>query len=197
MLGKLTLNVQLSIDWLRLIILLGLLSIVAYVLLPNSQSDLGYAVAVLGGIGILITAINDIEVRKEALQQNKEALQQNKLKAALDFVHEWNNPLFFHAKSNGRETLRKFKEKGETDQEFLKAKPDHLGNLIDIMNFLELLSVSIQMGESDEPAIKRFFRGILIEYWQHAEHWVRGRRAEKTNPRLFCEAEWLYDRWKS
>jgi hypothetical protein len=159
-------------------------------LCPPSKVDLGYGIAVLGGIGILITAINDIEVRKEALQQSK-------LKAALDFVHDWNSPLFFHAKNNGRETLRKFKDKGNTDQEFLKANPQHLGNLIDILNFVELLSVSIQIGEADEAAAKRFFRGILIEYWQHAEHWVKGRRAEKANPRLFCEAEWLYNQWKS
>jgi hypothetical protein len=135
--------------------------------------------------------------RRYDIEVGREAIHQSKLKAALGFVHEWNHPLFFHAKNNGRETLRRFKEKGETDHEFLKANPQHLGNLIDIMNFVELLSVSIQMGEADEPAVKRFFRGILIEYWQHAEPRVRSRRAEKANPRLFCEAEWLYNRWKS
>jgi hypothetical protein len=55
--GKFHFTVELSINWLRLIILLGLLSIALYILVPRAQTDLGYVIAVLGGIGILITAI--------------------------------------------------------------------------------------------------------------------------------------------
>lgn len=36
-----------------------------------------------------------------------------------------------------------------------------------------------------------------MEYWNGADSFVKKRRAEKMNPRLSYEMEWLYDRWKT
>lgn len=187
MLGKFTLNIKISINWLLAIIVVALSSVAAYVIWPAAQGDLAYGIAVLGGIGVLITAFNDIDLRRESLQQNR-------LKAAFAFSHEWNNPDFHTAKSTAREALRKLKA---GDLQFVNADPQALESLIGVLNFIEVLSMSVQTGEADEAAAKRFFRGIVVEYWQHAENWIKNRRAEKANPRLFCEAQFLYEKWAS
>lgn len=180
-------SIQFSINWLRWIIYAAFLLIGAYVLLPKWRNSLVYVTAVLGGIGILISAFNEIEARYEAIRHST-------VHRALDFVRDWNAPAFYNAKNAGREVLRHFRTNGCADDEYLTTR---LQSLLDILNFFEMMSLAIQINQADDLTAKRFFRGIVVEHWQVAEQWIKRRRAEKNNPRLFIELESLAKQWSA
>jgi hypothetical protein len=58
------------------------------------------------------------------------------------------------------------------------------------------MHVAIANGIADEPMLKQFFRSIAVEYWHATEGYVKKRRVERGNTRLYCEFEKLYNQWK-
>ena len=48
----------------------------------------------------------------------------------------------------------------------------------------------------DGEIAKQFFRSIVVEYWHATEAYIKKRRAERGNTRLYCEFEKLYFLWK-
>jgi hypothetical protein len=179
------LELKFSINWLRWIIYSAILLVVAYIVFPKWHDPLVYAAAVLGGIGVLISAMNDIEVRREQIEADR-------VHHALQFQAEWINPNFYHAKSKSREVLQHIEKNGHANHEYITER---LQNMMDVLNYFETMSIAIDIGHADEKIVKRFFRGMVVEYWQVAEPWIKNRRAEKKNPRLLCEFEKLASRW--
>lgn len=67
-------------------------------------------------------------------------------------------------------------------------------NLLDLLNLFEVLAIAIKMNLADEEICKMFFRTIVGRYWHLGEGYIRKRRAERENSRLFQEMEWLANR---
>jgi hypothetical protein len=174
-----------SINLLRWIIYSALLMIVAYVLVPKWHDPLVFIAAVLAGVGVLISAMNEIDSRREQIQAER-------AHRALQYIHDWNHPTFYHAKSKGREVLQHFEKLGHGEHDYVTER---IQNLMDILNFFESMSLAIQLGHVDGEIAKRFFRGIALEYWQTAKPWIDTRRAGKHNPRLLIEFENLSKLW--
>jgi hypothetical protein len=178
-------QLKFSINWLRWIIYAAFLMIIAYTIFPRSRDALVFIAAVLGGIGVLISAMNEIDARREEIDHGR-------ARTALRFVGTWNSPDFYHAKNKGRELLDHFEKNGPGDSAFLTER---LQNLMDVLNFFEELSIAIQLGHADDAVAKRFFKSIIIHYWQVTEPWIKKRRAAKSNPRLLCEFQTLAEGW--
>jgi hypothetical protein len=178
-------QLKFSINWLRWIIYAALLLIVAYIIFPRWHDVLVFIAAVLGGIGVLISAMNEIDARREEINHGQ-------ARTALRFIADWNSPNFYHAKNKGREMLDHFEKNGPGDCEYLAER---LQNLMDVLNFFEELSIAIQLDHADDAIARRFFRSIVVHYWQVTEPWVKKRRAAKSNSRLLCEFQTLAESW--
>jgi hypothetical protein len=182
-----------SINWLRWIIYAAFLMIIAYIFVPARWREvLVFLAAVLGGVGVLISAMNEIDTRHEENKTRREQIDHERARGALDFVSGWNSPEFYHAKNKGREVIEHFEKKGYEDDPVIDER---LQNLLDVLNFFEEMSIAIQLGHVDDTVAKRFFRSIAIHYWQTAEPWIKKRRIAKGNPRLGCEFEALAKSW--
>ena len=96
-------QLKFSINWLRWIIYAALLLIVAYIIFPRWHDVLVFIAAVLGGIGVLISAMNEIDARREEINHGQ-------ARTALRFIADWNSPNFYHAKNKGREMLDHFEK---------------------------------------------------------------------------------------
>jgi hypothetical protein len=166
--------------------------IIAYIVMPRWREVLVFLAAMLGGIGVLISAMNEIDARHQEIATRREQVDHERARGALQFVSDWNSPEFYHAKNKGREVLEYFEKNGHTDCEFIKER---LQNLVDVLNFFEEMSIAIQLGHVDDTVAKRFFRSIVIHYWQVTEPWIKKRRAAKQNPRLLCEFDTLAKNW--
>jgi len=179
------LELKFSINWLRWIIYAALLLIVAYGVFPKSHDVLVFVAAVLGGIGVLISAMNEIDTRREEIGDGR-------ARGALRFISDWNSPDFYHAKNKGRELLDHFEKNGFDNCQFVEER---LQNLMDVLNFFEQMSIAIELGHADNAIARRFFKSIALHYWQITKPWIEKRRATKNNPRLICEFETLAKNW--
>ena len=133
-------QLKFSINWLRWIIYAAFILIIAYIFFPRWHDVLVFVAAVLGGIGVLISAMNEIDARREEIAHGQ-------ARTALRFIADWNSPDFYHAKNKGRELLDHFEKNGIGDCEFLDQR---LQNLMDVLNFFEELSIAIQLGMPPE-----------------------------------------------
>jgi Domain of unknown function (DUF4760) len=178
-------HVKFSINWLRWIIYSAFLMVILYLAFPKWHDPLVFIAAILGGIGVLISAMNDIDARREEISQGR-------AREALRFISDWNSPEFYHAKNKGREVLAHFEQNGHGTHPFVEER---LQNLMDVLNFFEEMSIAIQLDHVDDAVARRFFRSITINYWQMTEPWIKNRRAGKQNTRLLIEFEELAKRW--
>ena len=188
MVGSGYVNIRVPFNWLLVIILLACGLIAGYIYVPSGQRHFFvFSASVLAGAAAVIAAINAIDVRGAQLRQSKAMM-------ALDFANRWTSPDFFHAKKSGRETMEYLR--GHTDpneqRRYVEEDPIRLANLFDILNFFETLSVAVQR---EIEMSRRWFRSVSGSYWHIAEEFVKRRRAERANPRLFIEAEWLVRKW--
>lgn len=189
--GKKEITLKFSMNWLILIPVIGLGLVVAFIWLEQHRPILIFTTAVLAGTAALLAAVNAVDARRSKTAQSRKV-------AALEYIHRWTDPTFHHAKKNGREMMREFATK-KTDEEkrvYLEGDATKLGNLIDVLNVFESMSVALQEEIIDELVIKRFFRSMVLQYWHCSEQFIKTRRSERSNSRIFCELEYLFNRWK-
>lgn len=190
--GSKKVTLSISLNWLWLIFLLVVALIALYLFgTPAWRPGLVFSAAVLAAGSALANAANALDARSSAGQQAK-------VTAAMTFIHAWTSPLFFHLKKNGREVMKQFKLLSHTADKvkYVDATPELLANLTDLLNLMESLALAVLNDIADDATAKRYFRGIVVNYWHTVEGYIKARRAEQTNARLFCEFEALYLRWK-
>ncbi|HVA82054.1 MAG TPA: hypothetical protein VNF29_14090, partial [Candidatus Binataceae bacterium] len=124
-------ELKFSINWLRWIIYAAFAMVIVYVLAPKWHDPLVFVAAVLGGIGVLISAMNEIDSRREQIAAER-------AHRALQFIYDWNHPAFYHAKNKGREVLKHFEANGHAEHDYVAER---LQNLMDILNFFEAMSL--------------------------------------------------------
>jgi hypothetical protein len=119
--------------------------------------------------------------------------------AAMRAIETWNSPQFYHCKKNGREVQAYFKAHPTVGEQltYLKGAPELAANLMDVLNHFEALAIGISSDIIDDGLAKDFFRSIASQYWRHSEAYIKNRRAEQNNTRLFDNFEALYERWKN
>ncbi len=185
-------TLRFSVNWLSAVGVVAIGLVVAFVLKPTWHETLIFAAAVAAGAGTLILAFSALDAAASQVYQQKQAV-------GLEFLTRWLDPPFFHAKKNGREIIKYFREHPNVDEqkEYLDGDPVMLANLFDVLNFFECASIATQTGMAEEEVIKRAFRSLVLEYWHVTGDFVKARRAERANARLFQELEWLFNRWKS
>lgn len=193
MVGSRNITLQFSVNWLASIMVLAVVLVLLFIFGPATwRPILIFTAPVLGGAGALIVAFNAVESRTAQVQQAKKA-------AALEFNLRWLDPALFHAKKNGRQIVKYFKDHPHVEEQkrYLDAEPVLLANLLDVLNIFEAMSIAVQMEMADEEILKRAFRSLVVEYWHVTGDFVKGRRAERQNARLFQDLEWLFNRWKT
>ena len=146
---------------------------------------------VVGSSAALLAFVNALDIRSAQRQQVK-------MQAALDFVHRWNDPQFFHTRKNAGPALLQFKELPEERKKtFVRENREIANDIVDMLNVLEALSIAIQKDLVDEEFARLFFRGIVVGFWQNGQGFIETRRAERGNPRLFTELQKLFVQWSS
>lgn len=187
---KVSLNITISWTWIT-IIGAGFL-IILYAQADEDHRPLYIFIAtVLGASCALLSALSTVIQRQEMIKQSK-------IQVAFDFINRWNNPQFYHARKEGRAALTTIRQLPTTEaQRSWLDDGEKWSNLIDILNFFESLGIAIRRESADTETAKQFFRHIITGYWQVFEKVIKERRAERSNPRLFIELEWLFNEWSN
>ena len=192
MLGHKKLTLSVSLNWIICVFALAVILIFLYLFGPPTwKPALVFVAAVLAAASTLANAANGLDSRGSQAEQAR-------IVAAMGFIERWNSPTFFFCKKNGRAVTDYFQANSKIDVQlaYLQANPDHLANLIDLLNTFEALSIGIDRNIVHEETAKQFFRSIVIRHWHLTEGYIRNKRAERQNARLNKEFESLFERWK-
>ncbi len=198
MMGRREITFKISMNWLIILIVFGVFLILAFAAFDQYRAVLTFVAAIFGGVAAYVVAINAIEVRLAESEARLVESKQATKAAALEYVHKWNDPSFASAKKNCRETMHQFAslKTPSEKKDFLEGDGNKLGDLLDVLNHFETLSIAIQEGVVDEDVARRFFRSIACQFWIFSQDFIVTRRNERNNARLMSELEWLYHRWK-
>jgi Domain of unknown function (DUF4760) len=166
--------------------------IAAYIWGPRAWHDtLIFAATVLASAALLLTAADSLD------SHGSEKAMAQKV-AAMKAIERWNSPQFYHCKKNGREVQAYFKAHPAIGDQltYLDSSPELRANLMDVLNHFEALAIGIANRIVDDEIAKDFFCSMALQYWHHSEAYIRNRRAEQNNTRLFDNFEALFERWK-
>ena len=193
-------NVQIPVNWLFVIFGVVCLLISAFLFGPERwRPQLVYCAAVLAAGSALANAANALDSRSAQRDSSDKAAKHARVVAAMEYIDKWNAPAFYYCKKNGRAVLAKFKTMPRVEEQlaYLDEDPERRANLTDILNFIEALSLAVTNEVVDEPIVKRFYQSLVVENWHNADDYIKKRRAERNNARLYREFEVLYERWKN
>ena len=191
MIGSRRITLQFSVNWLVGIWAVALILIGAFIFGYDAwRPTLIFTAVVLGGTGAVIAAANALDSRAPRVQQAKIAV-------SLDLIYRWNDPNFLDAKKKGRDFLGGLGKQVAVEEQnkYIQEEQILLGNLLEVLNFFEVLSAAIQAGIADEEFAKRFFSHIVSRWWYASEAYIKLRRAERQNLQIFEELEWLFKKW--
>lgn len=130
----------------------------------------------------------------------------------LEFIRRWNSSEYFYAKRHLRSILKPvenspYKEKFRAVDTHLNNGPENLNeqsnrhnfhqNIVDILNFLEEICLSIESKFVDEEILKKYFKGILINNYDLLNPWIQRRRQETNDPELYIYLEDTCRKWRN
>jgi hypothetical protein len=105
--------------------------------------------------------------------------------------------MMHHVKLTVRDLVREKRANPQLDIEGQLQDGAKSANVADVLNFFEEMAIAIQLEVADEETARRFFRGIVVTYYDALRGWIEKRRSERSNPRFFREIEWVWERWKA
>jgi len=72
---------------------------------------------------------------------------------------------------------------------------EQLNIIRNTLNDYELIAVGIREGILDEALYRRWFKPSLIKDWTKAKEFVQAIRVRENTELIFCEFEWLAEKW--
>ncbi len=130
-------------------------------------------------------------------KHHEEQLQTERVKRSLAFITEWNDELFAERRRRAIPHIKKLAALKSADERKNYAQTtDEMRAVLDVLNFFETVSIAIKKEVADEPTLKMFFRGMLLEYWGDLETFISEMRTRTKNFNIFAETNWLFDQWK-
>jgi hypothetical protein len=115
--------------------------------------------------------------------------------AAAKFGEKWIDTSMYHVRKVCREVIES-RAKPQEITDAIKADKDKEINVINILNFLEVLSMSVNQGLCDHDIAKCLFWGIVTHIWHATEPWIKSERIRLGRVQAWAELEALYLRWK-
>lgn len=154
-------------------------------------------VIILTGLG---TCIATVYLALFANRQIADQRLHHKQEATVELLISNNNNAFY------REQRKEFLEMRRQGENFTalacrvnEKGGDHEGKnstVLAVLNSIEFICVGIKEGIFDEAVYKRMSRSSVINDWHTLKPYIMElRRINGNNPKLFCEFEWLAEKW--
>lgn len=155
------------------------------------------ALIILSGLG---TCIATVYLAFFASRQLAEQRLHHKQKSTVELLIANNNNSFY------REQRKQFIHMRSSGQNFtelackINQKGEHESNnetVLAVLNSIEFICVGIKEGIFDEAVYKRMSRSSVIQDWKTLKPYIMElRRQNGNNEKLFCEFEWLAQKWQ-
>jgi hypothetical protein len=129
-------------------------------------------------------------------QNIRQANDERKRSAAAKFVERWNTPGLTSSKKDWwslNDELGKLspEERAKT----LEAELSKRMTATEFLNFFEEMAVAINTASADEELLQRFFRTVLLTYWDRYSYWITEHRKTTGKVRVYIEFQQVVERW--
>ncbi|MDJ0799800.1 MAG: DUF4760 domain-containing protein [Calothrix sp. MO_167.B12] len=172
----------------------------------NHRDALNFAATALTTSIAGVTAFYALQSLKQntALQESlRETEEQNrKIDRTLIYIGRWNDLQYAQLKTSVAEVHDEINngrfnplEREEKLKEYLDTYPKKEQDITNVLNFLEEMSLCIHENIVDEDLLYKFYRFIVIRYWNIFEPFVRIRRQKMDNNKIYNGLEKLYLKW--
>lgn len=188
-------TIHFSIGYLAIYVLVviaiaGILDYAYFRVDTNLRSVIAFGCSLLGAMIAISTLLY-------TAQNLKASNREKKAVAAAKFIERWNHPSY--------DSIRKACT--ELNTELDQLSPEARANVLlqdvtkrrtatELLNFFEEMAVIVNNEALDEDILQRFFRSLVIVYWDRYSYWVAKCRKDKRWPRVFCELEVMATKWK-
>lgn len=162
----------------------------------HATGNLAETLIFLAALGAAIGTILGAFYSARALTLTARALAREdvrgKTEIALRFTSKWNDPAMFHVRDAVREIFALAHDSPEIDAK-IRAKET---NLFHFMNFLEEISIAIDIGHADPNILREAFAGVVKLAWTRLSPWVTRLRNSRNNQRIWMHVEQLAGKWR-
>ncbi|MDJ0617939.1 MAG: DUF4760 domain-containing protein [Calothrix sp. MO_192.B10] len=124
-----------------------------------------------------------------------------KIDRSLTYIMRWNDSYNSLLKQSVKEFYEitkgnlNYLQRAEKLTKYLDTYPTKEQDIINILNFLEEMSLCIHENIVDEELLYKFYRFIVIRYWKTLEGYVINRRQDMNNQNIYIGFEQLYIKW--
>ena len=193
--GRFTVNIKFSLGYLVLVSLLTVGFVVGLTwLYAKADKDLRdiitYGSTLMGATAGLLLVLYTAENIRNSNRDKASA-------AASRFVQRWNDPEFFALKKAWRaisDELEGLTPEGRFN--CLNDNAEKRVTAVEVFNFFEEMAIAVNMEFADEEIIERFFRDILLKYFDHYQYWIEQHRAARKFPSFCSELAEVVRKWK-
>lgn len=189
---KISLNLTMGIGITTFIAALSLIAVHFYE--SKYRDTLNFAVTTLAtaaGISSAVYALRGIEIN----------LEDKKIDRTLRYIQIWNDPSYFSVRKIAAEIYNDLKnldaQKSNDYINKLYGDADKKQEIVNVLNFLEEMSMCVPLGLVDETILKEFYRYIVGTYCATFKLFIDISRSEKKNDRLYINLTNLCARWNN
>ncbi|MEG4229370.1 DUF4760 domain-containing protein [Microcoleus sp. N9_B2] len=188
---KISLNLTMGIGITTFIAALTLIAVHFYE--SKYRDTLNFAVTTLAtaaGISSAVYALRGIEIN----------LEDKKIDRTLRYIQIWNDPSYFSVRQIAAKIHKELKPLDDTESNehmnLIYADAQKKQEIVNILNFLEEMSMCVHFGLVDEKSLKEFYRYIVCTYCDTFTLFVHRSRKERNNPKLYIHLTELCEQWR-
>lgn len=154
-------------------------------------------ISILAGLG---TCFATIYLAFFAYIQVKLSKTQNKQKATVELLIANNSNSYYRERRKLYLDMRRDEVVFASLAKMIKKSGEHERKsliVMDVLNAIEFICVGIREGIFDEDVYKRMSKGSVMNDWETLHPFIFEIRKVYNNDKLFCEFEWLIQKWKN
>ncbi|NJS11836.1 MAG: DUF4760 domain-containing protein [Microcoleus sp. CSU_2_2] len=190
---KISLNLTMGIGITTFIAALTLIAVHFHDSKSKYRDTLNFAVTTLAtaaGISSAVYALRGIEIN----------LEDKKIDRTLRYIQIWNDPSYFSVRQIAAKIHKDLKPLDDTkSNEYMNqiyADTEKKQEIVNILNFLEEMSMCVHFALVDEKSLKEFYRYIVCTYYDTFTLFVHRSRKERNNPKLYIHLTELSEQWR-
>jgi hypothetical protein len=188
-------RISFSVSWglIGLVIAASLL-VFLFAVLPTRRDLLRFVLAVLATGGGVVGAY----YVGRGLRLNAES---QKTTRTFEFPTRWGDPTWVQTRASVIDLLKELQNKAEDErlaltEKAIAEKPGLEADIRAILNFLEQVALSVNLGLVDVDIIDRLYRTMVVRTYGALAPWVNKERDERDARRIWVEIERLYGEWE-
>lgn len=161
------------------------------------------ALATSAGGASAFYAFRSIQQSTESQELDRKLLIESQIiDRTLLYIARWNDPQYYPARKTASE-LCQLKRNLPLNQQnsflvdYLHQNPGIKQDILNLLNFLEEMSVCSKKGIIKEEFLRDYYRGIVIDFCDTFYVFIVQRRMEKKNEKIFKSLTDLREKWKN